>query len=216
MAKAIGGYDENVFINCPFDTEYKPLFEALTFAVFECGLRPRCALEVSDAADVRIDKIARIIGECRWAIHDISRTELNANGLPRFNMPLELGLFLGARRFGDGRQKQKSCLVLDREPYRFQQFISDIAGQDVWAHGNDIGRAVKAVRDWLGTSKARVRPLPGADAITSRLERFNADLPAICADTERKVEDLTFVEFADMASLWLKAELAQIAAAARA
>jgi len=32
--------------------------------------------------------------------HDISRTELNEHSLPRFNMPLELGLFLGASRFG--------------------------------------------------------------------------------------------------------------------
>ncbi len=111
-------YDQNVFINCPFDEPYLPLFRALVFAVFECGLIPRCAQEIYDAGQVRIEKIASLIRDCRWGIHDISRTDLNPRGLPRFNMPLELGLFLGAARFGSGPQTRKSCLVLDRERYR--------------------------------------------------------------------------------------------------
>ena len=47
-------YDNSVFINCPFDDSYLPLFRALIFAVFECGLVPRCAQEVYDAGEVRI------------------------------------------------------------------------------------------------------------------------------------------------------------------
>lgn len=42
-------YDKSVFFNCPFDDDYLPLFRALIFAVFECGLIPRCAQEVYDA-----------------------------------------------------------------------------------------------------------------------------------------------------------------------
>src|SRR5690348_17943101 len=56
---------QNVFINCPFDEEYQPIFNALVFATFDCGLRPRFALEVYDAGEVRIEKIARIVGEDR-------------------------------------------------------------------------------------------------------------------------------------------------------
>jgi hypothetical protein len=41
-------YDQNVFINCPFDDEYHPIFQVLVFATFEGGFRPRCALEVQD------------------------------------------------------------------------------------------------------------------------------------------------------------------------
>lgn len=207
--KAPEGYDENVFLNCPFDDDYHPIFNALVFATFECGLRPRCALEVYDAGEVRIEKIARIIGECRWDIHDISRTELNRNGLPRFNMPLELGIFLGARRFGHSFQKRKSCLVLDIDRYRYQQYVSDIAGQDIEAHRGEATRAIKAVRDWLGTSRAGIQPPPGAATISRRFKKFKDDLPAICAVTERDVGDLTFTEFADAASTWLKAELAR-------
>ena len=106
--------------------------DALTFAVFACHLRPRCAPEANNAAMTRIDKIVELIRDCRWGIHDISRTELSEEfGLPRFNMPLELGLFLGAHRFGSGVQREKTCLVLDSERFRYQRFISDIAGHDV-------------------------------------------------------------------------------------
>ena len=55
--------------------------------------------------------------------------------LPRFNMPLELAMFFGCKRFGSESQKKKRTLVLDREPYRYRQFISDIAGQDIRARG---------------------------------------------------------------------------------
>jgi hypothetical protein len=213
MAKVPDDYGQNVFINCPFDDDYRPIFQAIVFAIFESGLRPRCALEVQDAGEVRIEKIARIIGECRWGIHDISRTELNPNGLPRFNMPLELGIFLGARRFGDRPQRQKSCLVLDTDRYRYQQYISDIAGQDIEAHRGDAARAVKAVRDWLGASRAGIQPPPGATAISKRFKKFAGDLPSICARTERDVSELTFTEFADAASTWLKTELTRIARA---
>ncbi len=139
-------YDQNLFINCPFDNPYQPLFRALIFTTFECGLRPGCALEAYDAGEARIGKIIRIIRDCRWGIHDLSRTDLNPNNLPRFNMPLELGLFLGARWFGTGPHDRKSCLVLDSDKYRYQEFISDLAGQDIAAHGNQPAGAVQAVR----------------------------------------------------------------------
>ena len=84
-------YSTSVFINCPFDNQYKALFEAVVFAVAECGFQPRCALEVEDASEVRIEKIFKIIAGCRYGIHDISRTEPDrTSGLPRFNMPFEL------------------------------------------------------------------------------------------------------------------------------
>ena len=114
-------YNDNVFINCPFDSVYKPLFDAMVFAIYDCGFIARCALEEEDASEVRIDKIYNIIADCRYGIHDISRTELDRDSnLPRFNMPLELGIFLGAKKFGIEEQKRKKCLVLDREQYRYQ------------------------------------------------------------------------------------------------
>ena len=81
---------------------------------------------------------AAFIRDSPYGVHDISKTEPDESGLPRFNMPLELGPFLGAKRFGGTDQGSKKALVLDREPYRYQTFISDIAGQDIHAHGGDV------------------------------------------------------------------------------
>ena len=92
-------YDESVFINCPFDQQYLKIFYAVVFAVIDCGFIARCALEKDDGGEVRVHKILRIIRECRVGIHDISRTEISSSSkLPRFNMPLELEMFLGAKR----------------------------------------------------------------------------------------------------------------------
>src|SRR5262249_47825244 len=93
-------YSRSVFLNVPFDDRYRPLFRAIVFAVFDCGFIARCGWESADGSRGRIDKIYELIGECRLGIHDISRTDPDARTrLPRFNMPLELGVFLGAKRF---------------------------------------------------------------------------------------------------------------------
>jgi hypothetical protein len=68
--------DRNVFINCPFDADYRPLFEALIFTIVASGYTARCALEDDDAGNIRFDKLRRLIRESSWSIHDLSRTEL--------------------------------------------------------------------------------------------------------------------------------------------
>ena len=109
MVQAVAGFERNVFINCPFDNNYSELFEALVFTVQISGFRPRCALEAGNAGKARLDRIVDIISECKYGIHDLSRTELdNLHGLPRFNMPLELGLDIGASRFGAGLMRGKN------------------------------------------------------------------------------------------------------------
>lgn len=40
-------------------------------------------------------------------------------------------------------------MILDSEKYRYQKFISDIAGQDVKAHENDQRILIRVVREWL-------------------------------------------------------------------
>ena len=194
----------DVFINCPFDRDYQPIFQAIIFAVFDCGFVARSALELNDSADVRIEKIARIIGECRYGIHDISRTELDRESqLPRFNMPLELGLFLGARRFGGGRHGKKSCLIMDTERYRFQMFISDIAGQDIMAHGNQPQRAVGNVRDWLNTESGR-KTIPGGNTIWRRFERYRDRLPVMTERAGLELDEMTFNDHCNFTSEWLQ------------
>ncbi len=45
-------YNNNVFINCPFDSDYKHLFDAMVFAIHDCGFIARCTLEEEDASEV--------------------------------------------------------------------------------------------------------------------------------------------------------------------
>jgi hypothetical protein len=175
---------------------------ATVFTVLYCGRDPRSALEIYNSAQVRIEKIFRLIEDCRFGIHDISRTEPDADsGLPRFNMPLELGIFLGAQRFGTRQHKTKNCLILDREPYRYQQFMSDVSGQDISAHGGDPAALITKVRDWLNTV-ASTRPLPSGSAI--RFALFQTDISAICATLHLVPSELTFVDYAHVVRIWLE------------
>jgi hypothetical protein len=200
-------YDRGVFLNCPFDTTYRPLFHAIVFTVKGAGLEPRSALELDDAVENRLGKILRMIAECRYGIHDLSRTELNiASLLPRFNMPLELGLFLGCRVFGAGEQAQKCGLILDREPYRYQKFISDLAGHDVHAHAGHPRRAMAEVRSWLCTARPDL-PIPGGAELWRRYTVFQRDLPAICAAIRVRAEELTFPEFVAAIGAWWEVQI---------
>lgn len=193
----------NVFINCPFDNDYIEMRNALIFAVFDCGFIPRCALEDDDSGEVRFDKIQKIISECRFGIHDISRTELDGvTDLPRFNMPLELGVFIGAKRYGDKTQKVKKSIILDCEPYRYRAFISDISGQDIQSHNNDPEQAITRIRNWLNTSSGR-RTIPGGRAIVQRWRQFENDLPDMCARIPIEIDELMYNDYAMFISEWL-------------
>lgn len=204
--KTAAGYASSVFINGPFDVEFEPLFHAIVFAVIQRGYTVRCALEADDTAATRIDRIYRLIEECRFGIHDISRIEHDTvNNLPRFNMPFELGLFLGARRFGARRQRDKHCLVLEAERYRYQKYLSDIAGQDIRQHDNEPAKAVGAVRDWLAASRPKsAKPLPGATAIMRHYSEFQANLPAMLRAADLEPAELGFFDRANLMAQFLE------------
>lgn len=201
------GFNKNIFINCPFDDEYLPLFRAIIFAVQDLGLTARCALEESNAGETRIAKIQNIIAECKYSVHDLSRTELDkAHQLPRFNMPLELGLDLGCKRFGSGHQQHKVILVMDVEPFRYQRFISDISGQDVYAHGGTQHGVINHVRDWLRQERSPRRLIiPGGTHVLARFNRFKKTLPSICTGLHWDTEQLGFHDYAYAAMTWIKA-----------
>jgi hypothetical protein len=158
----------HVFVNCPFDADYRPIFDGIVFAIYSLGFAARCALEGDDSGYVRLCKIERIVDECRFGIHEISAVGLDpATGLPRFNMPLELGLFLECRRFGDERQREKRRLILDSRRYRYRNFISDISGQDIRAHEGQPRQAIVEVRNWLVDASGR-RRFPGGAEVAAR------------------------------------------------
>ncbi len=196
-------YTDNVLLNCPFDDRYLSIRNAIVFAVYDCGFVPKCALEIDNSGEVRFDKIQRLIDESKFGVHDISRTELDPDTkLPRFNMPLELGVFIGANRYGDSKQKHKNCLILDKEQYRYQKFISDIAGHDVRAHANNPEKAISHVRNWLNSASAR-RTIPGGKEIQRRFRLFESELPDMCAAIPIDLDELTYNDYSNFVSEWL-------------
>lgn len=176
-------YNKSVFINCPFDEAYLPLLHAITFTVRLAGFVPRSALEEDDSGTARLERIYRIIGECKHGIHDISRIENDGvHGLPRFNMPFECGLFFGAMRYGARDQRAKRLLVLEREPQQTQKTLSDIAGNDPKPHHGKPEFAVDRVLSFLAGRANGDASLPGTEFVQKLYAEFERDLPSLAEE----------------------------------
>lgn len=194
-----------VFINCPFDDGFKPILRAMVFTIIASGYHPRCALDATDGAEIRVGKIATMIGECDWGIHDLSRIEVDPGGVPRFNMPMELGLHLGARLLGEGRHRRKRALILDAEAHRYDAALSDISGQDIESHGNDPDQAIRCVRNWLSEHRPhKATPLPGAAALQADYRLFQAEVGALLAPRRLDPDDLTHSDFLFAVRDWIE------------
>jgi hypothetical protein len=198
-------YARSIFINCPFSSEYQPKFRAILFCVYACGYRPRCALEVNDSSESRLSKIEGIIRQSRFGIHDISFMSLDhATGLPRFNMPFELGMFLAAKSFGLGRQKRKIALILDRNGYRYRVALSDISGQDIAHHQGSTKGIISQIRDWLNSNHQGPEPLPGGHYISRRFAKFRNQLPRASRKLNLNPDELGYADICSAIEAWLQ------------
>jgi hypothetical protein len=143
-------FENNVFINCPYDPEFYSLLRPLLFTVIYLGFHPKIASERSDSGEQRIDKICELIKESKYSIHDLSRLKCNKKGeFYRLNMPFELGIDYGGRRFGTNRLKDKRCLILEKGVYDYRSALSDFSGVDIKNHDNDPAKMVRAIRNWF-------------------------------------------------------------------
>lgn len=169
-------FEENVFINCPFDVAYADLLRPIAFTILYFRLEPRLASERLNSAEPRIDKIVELIRASKWSIHDLSRMSAAKKGdLFRFNMPLELGVDYGCRAFGPPPLSSKKFLVLEEKKYRYQAAISDLSGSDIATHGGEPLEAMRCVRDWLVSELKPKKPI-GATGLWNVFNDFtNAD-----------------------------------------
>jgi hypothetical protein len=196
-------FGRDVFVNCPFDREYESLRIAAMFTIIRSGFRARCADEVDNAAENRFGKICQIIRQCRFGVHDNSRTETAGNPpLPRFNMPLELELFLGARQFGGSSHSRKTCIIFDRQRFRFQKYISDIAGQDIHSHNGRPKTLIVELATWLRRQSGDNK-VPGGHAIALEFKKFRDALPAICAGRGLVSPELVFSDYTQIVTEYL-------------
>ena len=194
----------SIFINCPFDVEYKQMLRALIFSIIECGFEPRVADESDDSGEERIKKIKELIKGSQYSIHDISRMELQQS--PRFNLPFEVGLDLGCREFGQGILKEKKCLVLDREKYRFRQFFSDLSGSDIQDHNDDPQIMIRKVRNWVRTNTGAPLDNKGPTRIWIRFNEFYTNYfksKKSRGFSDDDIEELPSSEYIDDVRSWI-------------
>jgi hypothetical protein len=126
-----------VFLNVPYDPQFGDLYLAYIVGLTQLGFEINVTLAVPNQG--RLDRIITLIEESDVSIHDLSRIEATS-GIPRFNMPLELGLALYRSHVTRGRHR---VFVFEKKPYRIQQSTSDINGIDAQIH-NDKPRGVMA------------------------------------------------------------------------
>lgn len=168
---------KSVFINCPFDAEYAPLFDAIVFATVCCGFIPRSALESGTVSEPRVARIVRALTGSKYSIHDLSRcTGEGSDSLARFNMPLELGMAM-ALRFIDPASGH-DWMVLVPNGHAYTRFVSDLAAYDPSPHDGSVAGVVVAVMPWLATRSDAVPTVTSQDVL-ALLPRFQSRRQAL-------------------------------------
>src|SRR6185503_14287121 len=144
------GFNRNVFINCPFDSQYNLLLKPILFTIVYFGFTPQIASQTVDSGEQRINKILSLIIKSRYSIHDLSRIRSRKRGeFFRLNIPFELGVDYGCRRTSAGYLRKKRFLVLGAKPHDYKRALSDLGGVDAKPHRNDQKTALIALRNWF-------------------------------------------------------------------
>lgn len=160
--------------------------------------------ETKDGDEIRIRQIQQLILQSKYSIHDLSRILPKKDGeLPRFNMPFELGVDLGCKTF---LKKDKKCLILEEEKYRYKQFISDISGQDISNHANEPIEVIKAVRNWIYKVQEKQKPKPYTiiwDLFNEFVFDFDKDMKAENLNPDQ-ISEIPFSELIYLITQWIK------------
>ncbi len=149
--KAIGSlkqYRTSVFLNFPYDEQFRDLFLAYVVGVCSFGLTPRTTLEIV-GGEQRLRRIAVLVQSCGFSFHDLSRVELDGREplTPRFNMSFEAGL---AVMYSLMRPKPgHTYFIFEKDFRRLQKSLSDLGGTDVYAHGGTAEGVLREISNAL-------------------------------------------------------------------
>jgi hypothetical protein len=205
--QSAGDFDRNVFINCPFDTEYYSLLRPILFTIVYLGFNPQIASASSDSGELRISKICDLIQISKYSIHDLSRLKAEKkNEFYRLNMPFELGIEYGCRHFALDHLKEKKCLILEAERFDYLKAISDLSGVDIKSHGSDPQKAVRAIRNWF-IDTVGLQKVDGPSAIWYRFNDFADDFYTKRQQEGFSDEDLNMMpvsEYLDFIKEWMR------------
>lgn len=141
-----------VFLNIPYDDEFRDLYIAYIVGLCQLGLVPHIASEIPGGSR-RLDRIFQLIKSCRYSIHDLSRVELSMapSAAPRFNMPLELGMTITWQKL---RPRQHDWFVWEAESYRLQRSTSDLNGTDPYLHSGTPEGVLSQLRNAFQRDRA--------------------------------------------------------------
>jgi hypothetical protein len=133
--------NKSVFLNIPYDAQFTQQYFAYITAVSAMSLVPKATLGI--AGNRRLDRIASLIEDCAYSIHDLSRVQLDRNAprTPRFNMPFELGL---AVAWAQAHPRHK-WFVFESTRRRLNKSLSDLDGTDPYIHGGTVRGVMREV-----------------------------------------------------------------------
>lgn len=132
-----------VFLNIPYDDDFEDLYLAYVVGLTQLGFDVQVTIGVPN--DDRLATIIKLIEQCDVSIHDLSRIEVSKR-IPRFNMPLELGLALYRSHSCNGRHR---VFVFEKKTYRAQKSTSDINKLDPRIHRGTVKGVMAGLRDCL-------------------------------------------------------------------
>jgi hypothetical protein len=117
-------------------------------------------------------------------------------------MPYEFGVFVGLKYSAEPAQRRKAVLVLDREPYRYQRFLSDIAGHDIQSHDGQIELLLIKVRNWLFNQGHQ--DIIGSAELQDQFNAFMSDIPHTLLQLRKSEADLeNYQDFRQVVFSWL-------------
>lgn len=201
------GFETNVFVNCPFDDDYRQLLLSVLFSIKRLGFNPRLSLERNDSGESRIDKILSLIRESKFGIHDLSRiVASDSNEHYRMNMPFELGIDYGCQKLNDDIWSSKKILILEKEKYRYQKALSDLSGSDIKNHNDDPVKIIKVVRNWFVPNE--INRAPSGNAIWQEFNDFQAFLydELVVTDSHESVDEVEVIEVISMMNVWFESK----------
>jgi hypothetical protein len=185
-------YEKSVFINCPYDAEFRDYFHAIVLTVSAFGMAPRSGLQSMGQANTRIARIAETLANSKYSIHDLSRfTGEGVANLARFNMPLELGIAVALRYERSGTDRSHNFAVMAPRGSAFQQFVSDLAGFDPFMHELTVPSVIRETHSWLQEQPDAVETIP-ASAVFSGFDKFKQEI------AERQAQALGKINWADI------------------
>ncbi len=155
-------FEKNVFINCPYDKDYTRLLHPLLFTVLYLEFNPRIASELNDSGELRMTKICELIELSKYSIHDLSRNKSKKKKESyRLNMPFELGIDYGCRKFAAQQEDKKYLegkrfLVVGNDRRSLADAFSDFNGMDPQTHDDQPVNMMRIVNFWLSGFKGKI------------------------------------------------------------